>query len=394
MLIKNVYILYPAGYSGSYVNWAINISDANLQIDTVKDPLNQSVSTTFGGVGTTHHHVRVPTHQSYPEHINWVVYNRPATPRIYLINIQDGSGEFEIASILNQDPTGVFIRIHDNNDTLINSYGFINCVTKWPTYFMASTAHRLEQLTFDPFNCSKDRIARSVFFEYLTTRSSHPVDRKMLERYLAGSAAWFYQRNKYQPHEVNESTYITNISVTDRIFELSCLDVASVEFLNIFENIMIQSQISDNFDLSYVTQFHNNYIKAQPNLEWITSIKKWQQSGNLDDYLISHSVVEACLIREIYRNLKLDKLIDSNNAWPVFYCLIKDSTWPECKNEWDFNKLSNVIQTEIVNQFNYTPKPILKATVLELMLKLHNTWQSKSIQEINIMYQEIIKNNG
>ena len=392
MLVKNVYILYPPGYSGSYINWAINISDVDSQTDTVKDPLNQTASAAFGGVGTVHHHVRIPTHQSYREHVNWVLYNRPTTPKIYIIN----SGidvEYEIASILNHDPTGVFIRIHDNNDKLINSYGLINCVTKWPTYLVGYNAIRGKQLTYDPFDCSKDQVARNVFVDTQllgTVHYSSTLDYTVLETQLARSAVWFHTRNKYQPHEVNKSTYITDISINNRIFELSCLDIASQEFLNIFENIMIQSQVSDNFDLAYVKQFHNNYIKAQANLQWFDSINKWKQSGELDDYLISHSVIEACVIKEMYRNLKLDNVIN----WPNFYYDVKDPSWPDCNNEWDFNSLPELIQDELINVFNYVPKPSLQPTILESTLELHNTWQSKSIQEINTMYQKIVKHIG
>jgi hypothetical protein len=393
MLVKNVYILYPPGYSGSYINWAINISDVDLHTDTVKDPLNQAESVTFGGAGTTHHHVRIPTHQSYDSHINWVLYNRPTTPKIYIINSVN-SAEYEIASILNHDPTGVFIRIHNNNDKLINSYGLINCVIKWPTYFAAKAAFRRKQLTYDPFDCSKDQVARAVFFDTQllgsTAMSGPTLDYTVLETHLAESAEWFHQRNKYQPHEVNKSTYITDISITNRIFELSCLDVASQEFLNIFENIMIQSQVSDNFDLAYVKQFHNNYIKAQANLQWFDSINKWKQSGDLDDYLISHSIIEACVIREMYRNLKLDDITE----WPNFYSNVKDPSWPDCNNEWDFDSLPELIQDELINVFNYVPKPSLQSTILESTLELHNTWRSKSIQEINGMYQKIIKHIG
>ena len=302
MLVKNVYILYPPGYSGSYVNWAINISDNDLSIDTIKDPINHSTSTKFGGAGTTHHHMRVPTHQGYQQHVNWVLYNRPTKPKIYVINVLRAV-EYVISEILNHDPTGIFIRIHDNHDSLINSYGFINGVTKWPTYFAAHAALFQKQLTFDPFNCATDQIARNFFVDYITSRSAPPVDFDVLAGRIQGQQDWYYQRNKHQPHEVNESTYITNHSIDNRVFELSCADVSSSKFLNTFKTIMEQSQVSDNFDLNYVNNFHQNYVNAQINLQWFDSIEQWQQSGRLDHYLSSHSAIEACLIREIFKSL-------------------------------------------------------------------------------------------
>jgi len=384
MLVKNVYILYPPGYSGSYVNWAINISDNDLNVDAVKDPINQHASAKFGGKGTAHHHVRIPTHQGYPEHVNWMLYNRPTSPKIYILNVITDA-EHVISEILTHDPTGVFIRIHDNNNSLINSYGYINCVTKWPTYFAATAARRQTPLAFDPFNCASDLAARNFFVDRLEYHWALPVDFTVLEKHIKSQRDWFYERNKYQPHEVNQSTYVTDWSIENRIFELSCRDIASPEFLTMFENFMTQSQASNSFDLSYVKEFHTNYINAQSNLQWFTSVSEWQQTGNLDQYLTGHSVTQACIIREIFKNVNLKQIVTSNNLWAEFYSKIKDPSWPDCTNEWEFYSLPKSIQLELTEMFEYCPKSV---TDLHLM-ELHSIWRSKSIEEINSIYQQI-----
>lgn len=158
MLKQNVYLLYPAGFSGSYVRWAISISDRDLRAGTPLDPINQQQSSQFGGVGTPHTFVRVPTHQSIYQHLNWVLANRPADKRVYLINV-DGHGgvrgdpELAAGMLLRHDPESIIVNIHDGNDALIAAYGNINCVTKWPTY-LALVLSQSQLPGFDAFNCN------------------------------------------------------------------------------------------------------------------------------------------------------------------------------------------------------------------------------------------------
>jgi hypothetical protein len=42
MLHKNVYLIYPPGYSGSYLSWCLSKSEKDLSTITVDDPLNIS----------------------------------------------------------------------------------------------------------------------------------------------------------------------------------------------------------------------------------------------------------------------------------------------------------------------------------------------------------------
>jgi hypothetical protein len=383
MLIKNVYIVFPPGYSGSYLDWAIQCTDLDLANTIVQDPINQSDSLQFGGVGTAHKHTKIPTHQNFVYHTNWLVYNRPTTPHIYSINCSSNP-EQDIAQIINYDPTGIIIRIHDNNDDYIASYGFINCITKWPTFLLANSEPvRPVHLEFDPFNCSSDRAARNQLLSFAFT--SPRLNYSLIETHVTRYKDWYEHRNTYNPHEVNEKTYVTNHSLENRIFELSCLDIASMDFLNILENIMIKSQISDNVNLDYIKHFHHNYVDAQVNLEWFSSIYNWKQTGNLNNYITSHSVIEACLIKHIFKNLNIDPSIDINSQWRTDYENYKDPMWPSCPNEWDFNSLPKLIQTEIINALNYTPKSAIELIILELQI----SWRSKSIQEINSIYQQL-----
>ena len=60
MLIKNVYILYPAGWGGTFIDWAINASDVDNSKFTVANPVTVNTTAETGGAGTAHLHKKIP----------------------------------------------------------------------------------------------------------------------------------------------------------------------------------------------------------------------------------------------------------------------------------------------------------------------------------------------
>jgi hypothetical protein len=305
MITKNVYILYPAGYSGSYLNWSINISDNDLHNTTVKDPINISKSPQYGGSGTSHNHVRVPTHQDIFKHFAWTVLNRPVDKKIYIINVGKPLIDQSISYLMQSDPTGVIVVIHNNNDRDVDAYGTINCITKWHTYArLRARMFDLDSVTshIDFFESSRgyrnfivNQHAR--FFLHM-----NKIDYDSLSQELSKAADWYQIRNKFQPHEVNESGYVTDFSLDRRLFEISCADIASKYFPEWLEKFMHDSSVSDAYDCSHVTNYHDNYVNAQENLKWFDSIKSWEATGELNSYLTSHCGIEAHVILRMFEN--------------------------------------------------------------------------------------------
>ena len=388
MLTKNIYILYPAGYSGSYISWAINISDKDLYSSTVKNPINKSTSAQFGGQGTSHNHVRIPTHQGIYQHLAWVIYNRPTDKKIYIINDSSSSVYSSIRSIMQSDPTGVFVVIHNNSDTDVDAYGTINCITKWPTFCEA----RLQLLDSDPrekmfswFESSKDyrNFIVKNYSSFFSTMEK--LDYSTLNKQVSKAVNWYQARNKFHPHEVNESTYVSNFSLENRIFDISCHDIASDYFPQWLENFMINSVVSDAYDCQYATNYHDNYIKAQPNLKWFDSIKEWEDSGKLNSYLTSHCGIEAHVILRIFKNSNKPLVsVKQQSNWIESYNSIKDPSWPAVADEHDFYTLPEWIQNEMLTQHGYklnvAEDP--NSTILNL------DWENASTEEINQVYQD------
>jgi hypothetical protein len=139
------------------------------------------------------------------------------------------------------------------------------------------------------------------------------------------------------------------------------------------------SNISDNVNLDVLKQYHSEYISAQSNLQWFESFDHWDQTGELDAYLLSHSIIQAELLREIMRrcNLQFDN-VDQNTAWQKFYNTVRGPSWPDAPPIAEFDQLPDRVKEEINTKFEYKmPNPV--------MWQLD--WQNMSLQEINQVYQ-------
>lgn len=317
MLQKNIYLLYPAGYSGSYVNWALLMADVDLRLATTVNPINTVASKQFGGVGTVHMQSRIPTHQGLMQHLNWRIYNNNSDPHIYLINTSYpgpmSTAEIAISEICQHDSDGVFIHIHDNNEYDVRAYGDINCITKWPSY-MAAISHVNKQfpqsLDFDPFDCADNiQFRNQVVYNSGLLTNTGPLIINELNNRIQANNTWLSVRNMLQPHEVNSATYnMHQPELTNRIFSLSCADIASPKFLPGLADILAHSGASSEYSMDFVNKNHYKYIDAQPNLQWFPSIQYWRTTGKLTNYLLSHSIIQAWLIINIFA-------ARSNIAW-------------------------------------------------------------------------------
>jgi len=61
-----------------------------------------------------------------------------------------------------------------------------------------------------------------------------------------------------------------------------------------------------NFDFEYVNSYHHNYIEAQQHLKFINEINTFKKTKVLTEYLDSHPLIQALVIREIFDQLSID----------------------------------------------------------------------------------------
>jgi hypothetical protein len=313
MLKRNIYFLYPAGYYGTYVNWAISASDVDMRENTVANPLNTSKSKEMGGSGTSHLHVKIPAHHSPPVHYSWAMRNTDKSPRIYSINLSTnltlpGMDTYSfIGIILASDPDAMFVNLHSDRNVDLKRFCSINSLLKWPTQYVAmqSNNHYYKQ-KFDPFNCSNDIMFRNlvVLNEDGVLRYNDPLDRSLVDQGVKLYSNWFKARNLLQPHEVNSTTYadpsLYMSKYQNSVYDLNCLDIIGDQFDSVLTDLLLQSNAVSEFDTAPIKLIHQDFIKSQENLQWFTAINKWRATQELDDYITGHSLMQAFVIREMF----------------------------------------------------------------------------------------------
>jgi hypothetical protein len=120
-------------------------------------------------------------------------------------------------------------------------------------------------------------------------------------------------------------------------------------------------------------------------LQWFDSINNWEQTGNLDEYLLSHSVIQSQVIGLIFnRSGKIFLTEEQQDRWISFYVRCRGPSWPESSlDEYDFFKFPTWLQDEIKTlgyQFNISRPPIQEIIDLD--------WENASLQQINDVYQK------
>jgi hypothetical protein len=400
MLTKNVYILYPPGHSGSYVSWAISASDADLAKTTVKNPINNTASTKYGGEGTAHLHHRVPTHQSWDFHAAWMMFNRPTDTRIYIIHARDYTISKFIAGVLLYDKDPVFIIVHNDNDYDTWCYGRINCIKKWPAHPMSGllrSGYTAEDIKFDPYNCKDSKELRNSItkFDDLTKAWSVPLtkiqdekSKNRLTECFEKLHPFFNIRGAQAPHEINSNYYIIPDKFPwQKIYQLSCTDVVSDQFPDLLENILQQSQCTDNYNTTQLREIQPDYIIAQKNMQWFESIAHWRETGEIDTYLLEHMMTHGLVLREILENSGfLFPTMFDTMTWQHFYNNVRGHSWPTCMLEQDYITLPESIRTELKEVFNYKPK-FDNPLVLEFRDQLLN-WRDMTLIDANRVFQQ------
>lgn len=317
MLEKNVYLLYPAGYSGNYINWAINRSDCDLAAVTVANPLNTVNGRRLGGAGTAHHHQRLPTHMAIQDLLVWLAWNRPQKPQTFVVFTSENNLSTTIDCLCRVDPDPVFVVIHDDNNLDTRIYGYLNALLKWPTYFhMRQTLDNFQINTsglgtgtdFDFFSAANDRSIRNAIAKNdISKWFSHlgPLDQTVISQCrneIRRTKLWFDTRHSLQPHELPVGMHLVRDDLPyESIFQISCRDVAGPKFLEFFEDFMTRSGCSSDWSINDVSEFHHCYVLAQVNLGWFDAIEIWrrQESAQLTDFLTSNQCVEGFVIREL-----------------------------------------------------------------------------------------------
>ena len=313
--------MYPPGSGGTFINWAINASDIDTSPTTTTDPVNKNpIEKKYGGQGTAHLHAKVSPHQGLIQQMCWMIYNKPTVKQVYAMNCT-----YEDIPIIREfDATGVYIVIHNNNDELQKSFARINSVIKWPAHLYTTLIKNsnlgvsVVHPNFDPFNCAYDREFRNwaIRFPNRLMNDQQPVDDTVLRESINKAKRLYNARHSIVPHEVNEKYFNTDFEYKHRIFQIDLCTLFSDKFIPWFEQFMEKSKISSNYNINLVKKVRPDYISSQPTLQWFTSIENWKNTGKFDNFITSHSIIEAEAIRYMLY-LKPEVYSSNDSNWDV-----------------------------------------------------------------------------
>lgn len=294
MLRKNVYLLYPAGYTGNYINWIINVSDKHLAEHAVKDPITQA--------GNTHGHIRIPTHQNFNKTMTWMLYNQPKEKKIYPINVIESSKDYPVKAayavqnILRFDSDPVIINIHDNNDLDIRKFAAINMVTKWSVYLQVQA---LWHNDYNPLVDPDENKAIDWLADNWKTAivNNPPLNRDEVNWHLQKQNRWFELRHNQAPWEVTQDQYLLPHAIPDSVYDISVKDITQHDFIYKIADILEHNNVAD-FNFEHVHNFHSTFVEKQPNLVWFDDIDFFRKTGTASPWLLSHRLTRAFLLEE------------------------------------------------------------------------------------------------
>ena len=311
MLSKNIYLLYPPGYSGSYISWCISKSEESLAHITVDNPVNKSSTDKYGGYGTSHLHHRIPTHQNIHQTIAWIILNKPIEKKIYLVNFHDeGFLGYSVDHIMNFDRDPVFIQISATNDDTM-MLANLNAITKWPLYFQVSELDK--QFNID-LNSDDKLELRNKFIKHYNKffPTSRPLDFHKEYDYINNIKEfrrqydnWYTLRNLNNPHEVNESYYAQPKSAPKHYYNIDLLDIFKGSFSEQLSDIMNKCNVG-TFNFDYVKEFHQTYVDSQKNLQILSELQEFRKTKIVTEYLTSHPLIEALVVKELLNELPVD----------------------------------------------------------------------------------------
>lgn len=318
MQTKNIYILFPAGYSGTYLSWCLDKSESSIRDSIIDDPINKTKSDKYGGAGTCHLYHRDPTHGGIEHVMNWMILNQPKDKRNYLVNVWSCNQlTLSINSILNFDRDPIIIHI-TANDADTKAVGSLNAMTKWPLIF--DILDHSERFGIDFYNIDDSLRTRNILVKYYKHIFGSPesinFEDKEINKFECDNpdnftkmrnspdyyyfmrhwiTKWFDIRNKNTPHEVNETQFIKPYKIPRNYYTVDLKEIYQSDFPNKIESIVSGNNIGEyNFD--YVKSFHQTYIDNQQNIRYLSEIEQFRETGVLTEYLNSHPLLRALVI--------------------------------------------------------------------------------------------------
>lgn len=301
MFRKNFHLLYPAGYNGSYINWILHRSERDQRIGTVDDPLT--------GKGTSHQHLRVPTHQGILNHMCYMIKCQPGY-RVYPSNVRDPAPlhhettVFAASWIARFDPDPVIINIYDGDDD-VWKFGSINAWTKWPVQWTSQDVWFPGR--YNPWSDTDTLNARNWLVENWRDwcRRNPIMNPDALDWVLARYREWIEVKRPWCPEEMSEEYFVIPQSVPQHLYQICLRDIYQNDFVDRLASIIDHTDSGD-FDWSHCRNYHSHWLTTQQNFAWFADVTAFREQHAVADWLLANPLTEAFLLDEIQQQLPPD----------------------------------------------------------------------------------------
>jgi hypothetical protein len=298
MLKRNVYITYPAGYMGTYINWMLSVSEKNKKTSTVLQPLTNS--------NNAHNHLKIPTHLSWNKLLTWIAYNRPTDKKIYALNCRKSkdwwlAAEYAIQNIMQIDPDPVIINCHDSGNMDQMKFGSLNMFTKWPTFIRGHLVW--EKNKYDPCFDEDPIRARNWFLDNWLELNpgNQPINSDIVMYNLKRNREWLEIRKQTASLEMTPEQYLIPSEMSGSLLDVSLLDIVSPDFPSLIQKWVEDIDLGEwNFD--HVNKYHSTYVASQDNLKWFEYITTFRENRIVDPWLLSNTMSQAFLLLEFPRD--------------------------------------------------------------------------------------------
>jgi len=310
MLNRDLWMIWPTGYYGSYIHWLISKSEVDLSEKTLDSP--------FFSNGSSHAHIKNPPHHTIEFALQCMLRNRYPKGTIYPLGVKSNvtfnsannnwmkSFDNTVFWILRIDHEPVILNIHNDENLYQTKLAAVNVYNKenWIVDEFNNNNN------YNPFVDKNTLNARNYvtknwksLYPYQNKKVTVDMIKNFRDSYNIGNKI----RHFHEGHEYNlEDNWI--YATGKHIYNISLTDILNKDFIkNILSTIMADANIG-NFDWDKTNDVHAEFIsRQQPYIQIANDL--YTQARNL----VYHKNLDDNIL---YSGLAIDTLLELHGHLP------------------------------------------------------------------------------
>jgi len=324
MLNRNLWMIWPTGYYGSYIHWLISRAEQDLSKNTIDNP--------FFNNGSAHAHIKNPPHQTIEFQIQAMLRNRYPTGTIYPIGIRsnvsyNSDNHNWMKSFEN---TFFWIMRIENEPVIINLYnGGNDYHTKLAAINVYHKEHWIIETVPDsngyyPFKDNDKLFARNYLVEnwkHIYPWHNEQLSTNTVDLYREAMNKSLQLRHEKEGWEYNKEDNWIHAS-GKYLYNIEISTVLQPNFIDILADIMSHCAIG-NFDWDAVRHIHSEFINKQQPFVSIANNLYTQCKNLVYNPILDNNILYAALaidtlkeeyeLPESWHLLTLKEIIESLN---------------------------------------------------------------------------------